>query len=101
MTLRTKIAVPLAAIHLALVAACYGSALYRPERAGLAPLAVVFADMPASLAIEPLRHGLHGLFDSYTARLLADAGVYALFGTAWWFGLGTLFAWVGRNFCDS
>ena len=73
---------------------CYGSAMYRPERSGLAPLILVFADMPASLALEPLRHGLHGLSDSYTTRLLVDAGVYAVLGTAWWFAIGALFAWV-------
>ena len=94
MTLRTKIAFPLATIHLVLVALCFGAAVYRPERSGLAPVIVLLADMPASLAFEPLRHGLHGFSENYTTRLLLDGGVYAVLGTAWWFVVGTTLAWI-------
>jgi hypothetical protein len=94
MTLRTKIAFPLATIHLVLVALCFGAAIYRPERSGLAPVIVLLVDMPASLAFESLRHSLHGLSGSYTTRLLLDASVYALLGTVWWLVIGTILAWI-------
>jgi hypothetical protein len=94
MTLRTKIAFPLAAIHLVLVALCFGAAIFRPERSGLAPVFVLLADMPALLAFEPLRYILHGFSDNYTTRLLLDAGIYAVLGTAWWFVIGAFFAWI-------
>jgi hypothetical protein len=94
MTLRTKIAFPLATIHLVLVALCFGAAIYRPERSGLAPIIVLLADMPASLAFEPLRHSLHDLSEGYTTRLLLDASVYAVLGTVWWFVIGMILAWI-------
>ena len=77
MTLRTKIAVALAVMHLVLVALCFGAAIQRPERSGLAPLFVFFADMPASFIIEPIRHALDAASHSYTGRLLVDAAVYS------------------------
>src|SRR5205807_3767176 len=88
MTLRTKIALPLVTIHFVLVALCFGGAIYRPERSALAPVIVFFADMPASLAFEPLRHSLHGFSESYTSRLLFDASVYTVLGTVWWIIVG-------------
>ena len=94
MTLRTKIALPLVAIHLVLVALCFGAAIYRPERSALAPVVVFFADLPASLAFEPLRHSLHRFFESYGSRLVIDAGVYAVLGTVWWIIIGTVLAWI-------
>src|ERR1700730_17453646 len=94
MTLRAKIAFPLATIHLVLVALCFGAPICRPERSGLAPVIVLLADMPAPLAFEPLRHSLHALSESYTTCLLLDAGIYAVLGTVWWFLIGTALAWM-------
>lgn len=94
MTLRTKIALPLVAIHLILVALCFGAAIYLPERSALALVIVFYADMPASLAFEPLRHSLHGFSESYGSRLVIDAGVYAVLGTVWWITIGTFLAWI-------
>ena len=94
MTLRAKIAFPLAAIHLVLVALCFGAAIYRPEHSGLAPVIVSVADMPASLAFERLRHVFHSFAGSYTTRLLIDGCIYAVLGTAWWLIIGAFVAWI-------
>lgn len=60
----------------------------------MAPVVIWLADIPASLAIEPIRHALHALVDGYTPRLLIDAGVYALLGTIWWILVGMVIAWI-------
>ena len=94
MTLRAKIALPLAAIHLALVAICFGAAIVRPERSALAPVIVLLADMPASLSFKPLRTALDASRHSYVAGLLIDATIFAVFGTLWWYIIGVVLAWL-------
>jgi hypothetical protein len=84
-----------------LVALCFGSAILRPERSGLAPLFVLFADMPASLIIEPIRHALHAFSGSYASRLLLDASAYAFLGTIWWFAVGTTAGWIFGKWRES
>jgi hypothetical protein len=98
LTFRMKIAIALVVVHLVVVGVCFGSAIWRPERSGLAPLFVLFADMPASLIIEPVRHALDAASDSYTGRLLVDAAVYSVIGTVWWFCVGSVVGWIISSF---
>ncbi|MBV9128392.1 MAG: hypothetical protein JO117_09930 [Verrucomicrobia bacterium] len=79
-------------LHLAFVAFCFGFALYQPERLGLLPVLVCYADFPASLLAEWARPALADAVGahSYRGKLLADATVYALVGSAWWLLVGLL-----------
>ena len=82
-----------ATLHLALVVFCFGAAITNPERSALAPIFVYFADMPISYACEAIRRIFHdALGESYTARMLTDASVYAILGTAWWSFIAWLLA---------
>jgi hypothetical protein len=101
MTLRMKIAVGFAAIHLVLVVLCFSAAILRSETSSLAPVFVLFADIPASLAIEPIRHALDGLSSSYTSRLLLDGFSYAVLGTIWWFVVGAAAGWIFMKWRES
>ena len=94
MTLRAKIALPLATIHLILVLLCFGGTFYRLELPGLDPFFVFQADMPASYAFELLSDWIHSYSDSYTSLFLIDAAVYGVLGTAWWLFIGLILAWL-------
>ena len=87
-------------LHLALVVLCFGAAICQPERCGLWPRCLLTADYPASLAaveVCGLVHDLGGVH-SYTSGLVADAVVFAVVGSVWWFLLGWVVVRVVRTF---
>jgi hypothetical protein len=74
----------LAGIHATFAAVVFAVAIANPQKSGLLPLLVFFADIPASFFLEVLRK----LFPVRT--LAVDATVYILLGSAWWYVLGML-----------
>src|SRR4051812_481369 len=82
----------LATVHTLLTIVIFWVAITNMERAGLLPIIMFFADLPASLLIEEIFHLIGAVTNSGSNYLLAGA-TYLVLGTAWWYGIGKAFGW--------
>jgi hypothetical protein len=96
---RRILLIAVAGLHLGLVGACFYGAIFNPYRAGLAPLVVYFADLPASLLCESIDHAARSSFMlSYGGGLVIDALAYSVIGTFWWVSVFWVLTWPLRTF---
>ena len=81
----TRLALVLGVAHAVLAVSVFGSAIAYPARASLLPIVMFCADLPFSLMFEFISKHLDSVFD---ARLLIDAILYTVVGSAWFLAIG-------------
>ena len=89
-----RLAVGFSVTHALLALVVFGSAIAYPARTGLLPLVMFCVDLPVSLLFELIASKFG---DAYSARLLADAILYLIGGSSWYFAIGYLFSIVTRS----
>jgi hypothetical protein len=72
--------------HAVLAVAIFWLAIANPVRSGLLPIYLFFTDFPCSIAMNWLRKSIS------PSNLWADAAVYVILGSAWWYAIGWFFA---------
>jgi hypothetical protein len=96
---RGIVLVVVAVFHLGLVGGFFYGAIFNPYRAGLAPIIVYVADLPASLLCELIDDAARRSFElSYSAGLLVDWLAYSVIGTLWWVSIFWVLTWPLRTF---
>jgi len=91
---RTMLLTGIAIFYLGFVITCFYGAIFNPYLAGLAPIFVYAADLPASLLCEIIDNAVrHSFTRSYSANLIVDGVAYAFIGTLWWVSIFWLLTW--------
>jgi hypothetical protein len=80
-----------AAVHSVFATIIFGSAIANPQRGGYLPLAVFYADYPASLGIEWVTALIDNIF---RANLLVDFVSYLILGSLWFYLLGVVIRFI-------
>ena len=81
----TRLALTLGVAHAFLAVSVFGSAIAYPARASLLPIIMFCADFPFSLFFEFISKHLDSLLGP---RLLIDAILYTIMGSAWFLVIG-------------
>ena len=85
----------LAGTHAVLASVVFGAAIASPERSGLLPVSLFYADYPCSIFMDWLRNLIH-TDTSVRGNLLVDYFVFLVFGSLWFFLIGSLIRQVGH-----
>jgi heme/copper-type cytochrome/quinol oxidase subunit 2 len=85
--------------HLLFACVVYTGACASPDRHGLSPLLIHWLTFPLSIVLEWLRRSVYTLIavDTYASRLAIEAALYAVLGSAWWFGIGVVVSRAARD----
>jgi hypothetical protein len=72
--------------HAVLAVLVFWFTIADPERRGLLPIILFFADFPCSIFMNWLRKSI------LQSNLWVDAAVYVIIGSAWWYAIGWVLA---------
>ena len=89
----------LAGLHALVTILVFGAAIKTPERLGLLPLIIFYADYPFSLLLNWLRNILH-FGESIRGNLVVDGAVFLIFGSLWFYFIGLLLRTITMKIVD-